>query len=133
VQTFYQPLFSHSFPFSNSSSFQKLPTPKIPKQKPKSKAQKTPQSKSPQPPLKAKAQHKVPKSKSKSSLLSFSGPFINSGKQDGAEALKEGCDIVTGETCVPASLNTNLGDATVLLFFCFVQGLCPSQPTGKSN
>jgi hypothetical protein len=38
---------------------------------------------------------------------------MNSGKQGGAEALGEGCDIVTGETCVPASLNTSLGEAAV--------------------
>jgi hypothetical protein len=42
VQTFYQPLFSHSFPFSNFFSFQKLPTPKSPKQKAKPKAKKVP-------------------------------------------------------------------------------------------
>jgi hypothetical protein len=57
-------------------------------------------------------------------MSSFSGPFIDSGKQGGAEVLGEGCDIVTGETCVPVSLNLNLGDAAVLLF-CFVAGAVP--------
>jgi hypothetical protein len=34
-------------------------------------------------------------------------------------ALGEGHDIVTGETCFPASLNLNLGDIAVLPFlFC---------------
>jgi hypothetical protein len=40
------------------------------------------------------------------------GRFINSGKQGGAEALGEGRDIVTGETCFPASLNASLGDGS---------------------
>jgi hypothetical protein len=84
VQTFYQPLFSHTFPFSNfplailfpsvilfpSKSF---PTPKSPKQKNQAKAQKTLQSKSQR--QKAKPQ----------ALLQ--GPFINISKQGGAEAL----------------------------------------------
>jgi hypothetical protein len=39
VQTFHQPLFSHSFPFRNSFPSQKLPTPNSPKQKPKGKTQ----------------------------------------------------------------------------------------------
>jgi hypothetical protein len=47
---------------------------------------------------------------------------MNSGKQGGAEALGEGCDIVTGETCVPASLNTSLGDVAVLLFLFVARG-----------
>jgi hypothetical protein len=100
---FYQPLFSlqqfpfnNSFPFCNSFPFQKLPTPKSPKPKPK-----TPQA--------PKAlQTKSQRQKAKSPQLSFSRPFINRSKQGGAEALEEGCDIVTGETCVPASLKKQL-------------------------
>jgi hypothetical protein len=49
--------------------------------------------------------------------------FFRDVKQGGAVALREGHDIVTGETCVPASLNTNyLGDTAVLL-----PGLCQSR------
>jgi hypothetical protein len=41
---------------------------------------------------------------SKNLLSSFSESFTSSGKQGGgAPVLKEGCDIVTGETCVPTS------------------------------
>jgi hypothetical protein len=79
VQTFYQPLFSHSFPFSNSFLFQKLPTPKSPKQKNQAKAQKNP---SPKGPLNQK-----PNAKSPSPPLGVfykQGHFINSGKQGGA-------------------------------------------------
>jgi hypothetical protein len=40
-----------------------------------------------------------------------------SGKQGGAAVLREGHDIVTRGTCVPASLNVkNLGKAAVLHF-----------------
>jgi hypothetical protein len=47
---------------------------------------------------------------------------------------REGHDIVTGETCIPASLNANnLGDAAVLLFPVCWPGLCHSRPTDKSN
>jgi hypothetical protein len=46
--------------------------------------------------------------------------------------LREGCDIVTGETCVPASLNVNnLGEGAVLHFPLLWPGLCQSQPTDK--
>jgi hypothetical protein len=81
VQTFYQPLFNNSFPFSNlfpSKSFlhQKGETPRqkphIPKQKPKAKG---------------------PSS-------SFKGSFIPSGKQGGAVVLGEGRDIVIIESSV---------------------------------
>jgi deoxycytidylate deaminase len=48
-------------------------------------------------------------------VSSFSESFIASGKKDGAVVLREGRVIVTGETCVPASLN-NLGEAAVLHF-----------------
>jgi hypothetical protein len=48
-------------------------------------------------------------------MSSFSKSFIPSGKQDGVVILREGHDIVTGEACVPASLNVNhLGEAAVL-------------------
>jgi hypothetical protein len=39
---------------------------------------------------------------------------------------------VTGEICIPASLNVNtLGEATVLHFPLLWLGLCQSQPTNK--
>jgi hypothetical protein len=110
VQTFYQPLISHTFPFSNfpleffsllKASHTKKPKAKEPSQSPNQKPKK-PSKQNPQP--------------------SFSGPSINSGKQDGAEVLGEGRDIVTGETCVPASLNASLGDTAVLLFSDSGQG-----------
>jgi hypothetical protein len=41
---------------------------------------------------------------------------MNSHKQGGSEALGQGRDIVTGKTCILASVNTNLGDTAVLLF-----------------
>jgi hypothetical protein len=102
--------------------------PKSPKQKNQAKA---PQNPSPQSP-----QNQKPKAKSKSPSFSFSDPFINSGKQGGAEALREGRagvgrDIVTGQTFFPASLNTSLGACSALFYFWL--GLCLSQPTGKSN
>jgi hypothetical protein len=93
VQSFYQPLFSLSFPFSNFPlvilfpsvillPLQKLPTLKSPKQKNPSQS---------------------PKAKPQALL---SRPFINHGKWGGAET----------QTCIPASLNTNtLGETTVLL------------------
>jgi hypothetical protein len=60
-------------------------------------------------------------------MSSFRKSFISSGKQGGAVVLREGCDIVTGETFVPASLNVNnLGEAAVLW-----PGLCQSQLTDK--
>jgi hypothetical protein len=69
---------------------------------------------------KAKAQKKA-KGKMPAFLLQES--FINSTKQDGAVDLREGHDILKGETCVSASLNiNNLGDATVLLFPVCGQG-----------
>jgi hypothetical protein len=49
-------------------------------------------------------------------VYSFSESFTHSGKQGGAAVLRKGHDIVTGETCIPASLNVNnLGEAAVLL------------------
>jgi hypothetical protein len=76
---------------------------KNPSQKPKAKAPSTSQrQKAPFPP---------------------SGVFINSCKQGGAAALREEHDIVTGETCLSASLNiNNLGDPAVLLFPVCGQG-----------
>jgi hypothetical protein len=127
VQTFYQPLFSHSFPFSNFPLAILFPSvilflskrfphqkaqrqrqePLIPKQKPQTKAQ----SEKPKP----KAKPRSKSQRQKNLMSSFSRSFINSCKQGGA--LREGRDIVTGETCVPASQNTNnLGDTAVLLF-----------------
>jgi hypothetical protein len=58
---------------------------------------------------------------------------MNSSKQGGAEALGEGCDIVTGETCIPASLNTSLGDIAVLLFLFVAKGLGLSWPTDAES
>jgi hypothetical protein len=46
--------------------------------------------------------------------------------------LGAGHDIVTGETCIPASLKVNnLGEAAVLHFSLLWSGLCQSQPTDK--
>jgi hypothetical protein len=78
---------------------------------------------------KAKAQgKKPPKQKPYVPLLEV---FYK--QEGGATVLGKGCDIVTGETCVPASLTTSLGDAAVLLFSVLWPGLCLCQPTGKSN
>jgi hypothetical protein len=54
-------------------------------------------------------------------MSSFSESFISTGKQEsGATVLREGRDIVTRETCVPASLNVNnLGKVAVLHFALF--------------
>jgi hypothetical protein len=94
VQTVYQPPFS-KFPlailFPSGILF---PSKSFPHQKA--------QNKKPKPKLKVKA-----KGKSKKSLFLFQGSFTNSHKQGGAATLREGRDIVTGETCVPAFLNTN--------------------------
>jgi hypothetical protein len=107
VQTFYQPLFSHTFfPLAILFPSKSFPHQKSPKQKPK-----------PQKPSKTQSKSQRQKAKKKTS-----SPFINSGKQGGAEDLGEGRDIVTGETCVPACLNTSLGDAAVLLFLFHDQG-----------
>jgi hypothetical protein len=60
-------------------------------------------------------------------MSSFSESFISSGKHGGAAVLREGCDIVTGETCVPASLKVNhLREAAVLHFPLLWPGLCVS-------
>jgi hypothetical protein len=110
VQTFYQPLFTNSFPLSNlplALSLQQFIFPSAsfsPPKAPTSKAQSLFHSKS-----------KSPQNKSKSWASSFSESFIPSGIHGGAAVLREGHDIVTGETCVPASLNVNnLGEAAVL-------------------
>jgi hypothetical protein len=68
---------------------------------------------------------KPPKQKpqSNSCASSFSESFIFSGKQGGAGVLREGHDIVTGETCIPASLNiNNLEEAAILHFPLLGQG-----------
>jgi hypothetical protein len=89
----------------------------MPKAKGKSQRQKASH-----PKAKAKSQNPKLKQKNQSPLSSFNWSFINSGKQGGAVALWEGHDIVTGESCIPASLNTNnLGETAVLLL-----GLCQS-------
>jgi hypothetical protein len=66
-------------------------------------------------------------------MSSFSESFIFSGKQGGGAAvLREVCDIVTRETCIPTSLNVNnLGKVAVLHFAsgCLLwQGPCQTQP-----
>jgi hypothetical protein len=71
---------------------------------------------------------KQPPNKKNPSTL-FSKSFLSSGKQGGgATVLREGHDIVTGETCVLTSLNVNnLGKAAVMHFAscCLLQlGLC---------
>jgi hypothetical protein len=66
--------------------------------------------------LKKKPQSKKHQSKAPKEKASFSESFISSSKQGGAAVLRES-DIVTGETCVPASPNVNnLGEAVVLHF-----------------
>jgi hypothetical protein len=107
VQTFCQPLFSHS-PLAIFFLQQLFSLPKAShskKPKPKAKSQKQ----------KQKAKSKKQKAQAKSPSSSFRGSFINLGKHGGAVALGEGCDIVTGK-CIPASLNTNnLAETVVLL------------------
>jgi hypothetical protein len=51
-------------------------------------------------------------------MSSFRESFMSSVKQGGGTTvLREGCDIVTRETCTPTSLNVNnLGKAAVLQF-----------------
>jgi hypothetical protein len=112
VQTFYQPFFSHTFSFSNFPLAILFPSKSFPHQK-------------------GSKQNNQAKGKKPQTLLQ--GPFINRGKQGGAEALGEERDIVTGETCGPTSLNTSLGDAAVLLFSVSWPGLCLSWPTDESN
>jgi hypothetical protein len=59
-------------------------------------------------------------------------PRIAKAIQGRAVAL-EGRDIVTGETCVPASLNSNnLGDR-LFCFSLFVAGAVPISTTDESN
>jgi hypothetical protein len=89
VQIFYQPHFRNSSLAILLQQFFSLPKP--------------PTSKSPQ-------------AKSKRPPSSFRGSFILRGKQGGTAVLGAGHDIVTGETCIPASLKVNnLGEAAVLL------------------
>jgi hypothetical protein len=71
--------------------------------------------------------------KAKSLMSSFGEAFISSGKQGGAVVLGEGHIIVTGETCIPASLNiNNLGEAGVLHFSLLWPGLYQSWATDKN-
>jgi hypothetical protein len=78
---------------------------------------------------KAKAPKQKPQSKGKSLASSFSESFIPSGKWGGAAVPEKGLDIVTGETCIPASLNVNNSEAAVLDFPLPWLGLCLSRPT----
>jgi hypothetical protein len=101
MQTFYQSLFSifpstilfpsAIFPFSNSLPFQKL-LPNIQRQK---------ASQSKKPKAKQKVQKPEVKSQKAKAPLPPSGVFYSSTRR-----YKEGCDIITGETSIPASLNT---------------------------
>jgi hypothetical protein len=95
------------FSFSNSFPFKKPPT-KC--QKPKSKS------------LKQKPQDKI-------LGPSFNESFIPSGKQGGTEVLGKRHDIVTGKTCLPASLKINSLEAAVLRFPLLWPGLCLYLPT----
>jgi hypothetical protein len=66
-------------------------------------------------------------------MSSFSKSFISSGKHEGgARVLREGHDIVIGETCIPTSLKVNnLGKAAVLNFelhSLLRLGPCQTQP-----
>jgi hypothetical protein len=110
VQTFYQPLFSNSFAFSSLSpalslqQFISLPKPPTSKSLASSKSLPSP-----------KKQKHLFTQEAKSLMSSFSESFLPSGKQGGAVVLREWHDIVTGETCIPATLNfNNLGEAAVL-------------------
>jgi hypothetical protein len=59
--------------------------------------------------------------------------FISIGNQSGAVVLREERDIVTGETCIPASLNVNnLGEVAVFHFPLLWPGLCQSHTTDKN-
>jgi hypothetical protein len=62
-------------------------------------------------------QPKAKVSKQRQSLASsFSESFTPSGRQGGAAVLWEGRDIVTGETCVPASLSKQLRKSSCSAF-----------------
>jgi hypothetical protein len=67
-----------------------------------------------QPVAAAAAANQNPPSKSLASF--FSKSFISNGKQGGgATVLREECDIVTRETCIPTLLNVNdLGKSAAL-------------------
>jgi hypothetical protein len=98
VKTFYQSLFSHFFLFSNFPlailfpSIILFPSKSFPNQKAQSKSQKL----QPKKPLKAKPKGK--KQNPQALFQLFNEPITNSGKQTGAEAHGEECDIVTGGT-----------------------------------
>jgi hypothetical protein len=91
-------LASNSFPFSSFFPFQKPPTSK---------------KLSPSESQKQKSQSEGPDQKPG---ISFSKSLIPSSKQGGAVVPGEEHDTVTGETCVPASLNVNNLRKAVLHF-----------------
>jgi hypothetical protein len=116
LQTFYQSLFSHSFPFNNFPlaiffpSVILIPSKSFSHQKPQSKSQK--------PKPKKTSQSKIHRQKSKKpqALIKTAANRVEQ------RLLERGGDIVTGETCVPVSLNTSLEDAAALLFSLCSQG-----------
>jgi hypothetical protein len=66
---------------------------------PKASHTKETKSQKPSPSKSPKAKASKQRSQSKSLVSSFRKSFIPSGKQGGAAVLREGHDIVTGETC----------------------------------
>jgi hypothetical protein len=58
-------------------------------------------------------------------VSSFSEFYISSGKQGGAAVLGEWHEIVTGETCVPASLNVNNSEKQLFAFPSSMAGAVP--------
>jgi hypothetical protein len=145
LQTFYQPLFSYSFPFSNFPlailfllvilfPLESFPHQKAQSGKTQAKAKgKKAKSKKTQVKAKGKKQKptaKAPKAKAPSPPSGASYTQWQTGWSRGSGERRI---IVTGETCVPASLNSNLGDVGVLLFSVSWPGLCLSRPSGKSN
>jgi hypothetical protein len=121
-------LLQQFFSLQQSFLFQKPKSQNL-KQKPIAKSLKI---KTPKQKPQLKAQSKKPQSKSLAS--SFSESLISSGKQCGTAVLGERHDIITRETCVPASLNiNNLGETAVLHFPLLWLGLCQSLPTDKET
>jgi hypothetical protein len=132
VQTLYQPLFSHSFsfsnfplvilfpavifPFNNSFFLPKAPNTKKPKVKESSQTQKTLQTQSQRQKAKAQSKSFFPKAKSKklsqkpkkakSQAKAPLPPSRVFHKQQQTGRSREGHDIATGESCVLNSLNT---------------------------
>jgi hypothetical protein len=89
--------FSHTFPFNNFPLAVLFPSKSFPHQNAQSKSQ------SPKNPPKPKVKAKDKKQKPPALLQQ---PFINSSKTGWSRGSGEVGDIVTGETCTPASLNT---------------------------